>query len=460
MRTPAFKYLTLYEKIRDAIESGIYQPGDKIPSIRQLQGQEGVSKNTVLQALSELEIEGYLSAYPRSGYYVEETAPLYPLKIGTDSTPPRTFTNALAYDLDLSPNAIHLNSFPFDDVQKLFRDILIDNNIRLLHQQDPKGQPALRNSLARYLARHRGISVNPDAIIVTAGMEYAYEILFHILPRDTIFGVEDPGYNTLSTMLDMNGIAKLYIPVDDDGIDTAWLHRANVNVQVVTPAHQFPTGHILSVSRRNDLLSWAAARPNRCIIEDDYDSEFKWSGKPLPALYAADENDNVIHLGNFSKSLAPGFRVSFMVLPDDLMQTYQKKLPHLICPVSTLQQEMFKELLDRQIFDRHLNRMRHRYRKIRSLAIDTLRHYPLIDHISGDDIGLHFLLHLKTDVPEKALVAALRDDGILIDGLATFSHLSQPTPTLLFGFGALEEDTLEKDIDRMMRVLNKVTGTA
>lgn len=456
MRTPTFKYIALYEKIRDAITEGSYMPGDKIPSIRDIQENEGVSKNTVLQALNELELEGYISAHPRSGYFVEKTAPLYPLKKGTDNNMVRKFTNALAYDLDLSANAIYLDGFPFDDIQKIFRTILNEKNTRLLHQQDPKGLPSLRSSLARYLGRHRGISVHPDAIIVTAGMEYAYESLFHILPKDSVFGVEDPGYNTLSSMLDMNGIAKLHIPVDEDGIDTSWLHRSNVNIQVVTPAHQFPTGHIMSISRRNELLQWAAAQKNRYIIEDDYDSEFKWSGKPLPALYAADEKDTVIHLGNFSKSLASGFRVSFMVLPEALMDTYQNKLPHLICPVSTIQQEMLKELLDRQIFDRHLNRMRHRYRKIRSLAIESLSRYPLIDHISGDDIGLHFLLHLNTDTPEKTLVSALRHEGILIDGLSTFSQHRHQSPTLLFGFGALEEDTLERDIGRMMQVLHDI----
>lgn len=452
MKSPRYKYMMLYEKLRRSIENGIYAPGDKLPSIRELQQEEGLSKNTVLQALSELESEGYLRAALRSGFYVEKNAPLYPSSGQGGAHTKRIFTNQLAYDYDLSPNAVAGELFPFSPLRRFFSSALHEDNTHLLYQEDPKGLLRLRQALSKHLSRHRNMTVDPEQIVVTAGLEYAYQILFHLFDPKAVFGLEDPGYPTLSSMLGMNGLAHIFIPVDRSGIEVETLRRSNVSIAVVTPAHQFPSGIVMSPARRKELLDWVGAEKDRYLIEDDYDSEFRWSGRPVPALHALDTGDSVVYMGNFSKSLAPGLRVSFMVLPERLLKRYHAQLPFLICPVSTFLQDVLARMIEERAFERHLNKLRVHYRKTRTLTANALSEsdlFSVMDHKNGT----YFLLSFPDHADEDAMIARLREKGVLIEGLRRFCHHIKLPPTLLFGYGALNEKNLQPIMDLFLETL-------
>lgn len=449
-------YVDIYQDIKQKIEYGHYNEGEKLSSIRTFSDTYGVSRNTIIKALQELELEGFIKAVEKSGFYVLDMEHLYPQKRKTDRRHKRCYPNRSDYKLDCSHNAIAHQKLPISTMQKLYREVLAQGDYNFVYHSHPQGKQELRYAISRHLKQSRDMEVDENCIIVSAGMEYLYQIILQLIEKNDIFGIETPGYDVLTSMLEMNGFAYLEVPVDENGLNVEVLHHTNVNIQVVTPSHQFPTGCVMNIGRRKKLIEWAKGEQSRYLIEDDYDGEFKYSGKPIPTLFSMDEYGKTIYMGSFSKTIAPAMRISYMVLPNGLMKVYSKKLPFMSCPVSSIQQEFLARFLKENYYQRHINRMKYYYKKIHQSLKRELMKYEIVESISTTEIGLHIAVSLCVSEDEEEVVKRLREQGILISGMKSFDrHGYYHRPTLLLGFGGMDPETMEEDISHMMHIIDQ-----
>ncbi len=307
-------YEQLYRYIRGEIEAGRLAAGERLPSKRALAAHLKISVVTVEGAYGQLLAEGYLRSEPKRGFFVQAVqeehrspAPARTLSVPAPPTP------ALPYDF--STSAVDIALFPFATWAKLMREVLSEQAAPLLASPHPQGLPALRRAIAEHLYRFRGIRADAEQIVVGAGSETLIGLLVQLLGREGGYGVENPGYTKTQRILTSCGAAVRPLPLDGQGLRVDALEEAGVRVVHVTPSHHYPLGIIMPVARRQALLRWAEAAPDRYILEDDYDSEFRFSGRPIPALQSLDGGERVVYLNTFAKSLAPSLRISYMVLP-------------------------------------------------------------------------------------------------------------------------------------------------
>lgn len=263
---------------------------------------------------------------------------------------------------------------------------------RLCPPGDPQGEYALRAAIAAYLHRSRGVVCTPEQIIISSGTEFLFQLLIQILPSDCLYALENPGYAKLGRLFFGCRAAFAAVDLDRYGIRPDLLRKSGAAVACITPSHQFPTGTIMPVRRRTELLHWAAEQPERYLIEDDYDSEFKHEGRSIPALQGMDTRHRVIYMGTFSKSISSAMRVSYMVLPIPLLTVYQKRLTFYHCPVPLLEQLVLCRFMENGSFERHLNRMRVLYRKKHDVLLEELRRQLPKAEILDANAGLHLLL--------------------------------------------------------------------
>jgi GntR family transcriptional regulator/MocR family aminotransferase len=273
----------------------------------------------------------------------------------------------------------------------------------------------LREAIVRHLQDFRGIQVEPEQVIVGAGSEYLYGLLIQLLGQDCIYALEEPGYQKLRQIYEAASVSFVNIPMDEQGILLDSLAASKADIVQISPSHHFPTGIVMPVSRRYGLLQWASESPNHYIIEDDYDSELRLQGKPIPALFSIDVSDKVIYFNTFTKSLASTIRISYMILPKPLLQRFYDRLGFYSCTVSNFEQYTLARFIQEGYFEKHINRMRGYYRNLRDVLLNAFRSSPLADRITihEEDSGLHFLLTLKTEysdteLKEKALKAGVR----------------------------------------------------
>ena len=259
-----------------------------------------------------------------------------------------------------------------------------------------------------------------------------------------------------------NNVSFKAISLDEDGIIVEDLKKYNINIAYVTPSHQFPTGVIMGISRRTELLNWANENPNRYIVEDDYDSEFKYTGRPIPALKATDVNDKVIYLGSFSKSISPAIRVSYLVLPKALLNIYQKKLPYFICPVPTLNQKILYRFIKDGYFVKHINKMRTLYKKKREFLVNIIKNYSfkILDkeiYIQGADAGLHLVIKLDKKINEKAFLKECLENSIKLYSLEEYNleEIYNETSYFLLGYANLTNQEIEDGIILLLKILKK-----
>ena len=305
-------------------------------------------------------------------------------------------------------------------------------------------------AIKEYLLSARGFDVPVKNIIVSAGTEYLFKILFNILDDDFTFAIEDPGYEKLDTFFKQNKRLYKTVEVSDKGMDFDNFLESKADVVVLTPSHQFPTGVIMPASVRNQFLNWAN-KGNRYIIEDDYDSEFKYRGRVLLPIKAMDEKDRVIYMGNFSKSIAPSFRTSYMCLPDSLLEKFEE-LSFTTCPVSPFIQEMIAEFISKGNFEKHLNRMRTLYKKKREILLKAISKEFKDYEISQNDSGLHIILKIsKIQKEEEEILKALEREEIKIDSISRFYTDNKPlinnsSVSFLLGFGRIEIEDIDEGI--------------
>ena len=434
-------YEALYRCIRSDILDGTLKPGQKLPSKRALAQNLEVSKITVETAYSQLLSEGYISAREKVGYFVEYTERPAP------QAPPRPIPEAAPVPrpvLDLTGGGTE--GFPFSVWSRLQREVMLDYGEKLLLPLPNRGIPELRQAIAEHLAAFRGMRVDPENILIGAGTDFLYNLLIQLLGRELTYAVEDPGYGKIRQIYAAGGVKCVSAAMDDRGVMPATLGDAQV--LHISPSHHFPTGLVTPVSRRIELLNWAN-EGEKWIIEDDYDSEFRFDAHPKPAMQSLDGAGRVIYMNTFSKSLAPSIRISYMVLPAGLMAQFQRTLGFYSCTVPSFEQHTLARFLSRGHFEKHINRMRKYYKNRRNRVISALESCPFADNLTilEQDAGLHFLLKIDTDRTDRELTQALDSAGIRVRALSEYYH--QPTGDLHYlvvNYAGLNEDALVRTL--------------
>ena len=449
--------LTLTEQLYRFLKSEIMNAGiikgEKMPSKRQLAKHLKCSINTIQAAYNQLVDEGYLIAKEKSGYYVAHIDGLLNLETEqrkpiSDEKPKET------YRYDFSYHGVDLDHFPFRTWRGLCREAIDEKDTDLLSMGEAKGLLALRTNIARYLHHSRGVVCSASQIIISSGTEYLLQLLIQLFDDDTVYAIENPGYEKLNALFKSNRVPYKVLALDEHGVIADTLEQQEVNVLCITPSHQFPTGCIMPVARRLQLLSWAGTKKGRYIIEDDYDSEFRYSGKPIPSLQGMDTFHRVIYMGSFSKSLSPALRISYMVLPEHLCSLFEQRLQFLNCPVPMMEQKVLATFIEKGHFERHLNRMRNLYGQKREALVSALAEHIPSARIEGASAGLHITLQLKEDWDETSLVGCAKQQGVKVYGLSRYyadEKGSMNERRVMLGFATMRIE----DVEEAVRLLKK-----
>ncbi len=355
-----FAYMQLYKQMKKDIVDGVLAYGSKLPSKRLLAEETGVSVITVEHTYSILCDEGYIEARQRSGYYViyrESEFQVVGHRDGADS---------VITDIQIAHDEPHRepskSAFPFSVLAKTMRRVLTDYSDEILVKSPNHGCPELREAISSYLKRTNGIIVRPEQIIIGSGAEYLYNLIVQLLGKDRVFALENPSYNKIRQVYEANGVTCDMLDLGRDGIKTNELEKTQATVLHITPFNSFPSGVTASVSKRQEYLRWADKK-NGYIIEDNYDSELTVSKKNEDTVFSLAANNTVIYLNTFSQTIAPSMRIGYMVLPENLVEKFEKELGFYSCTVPVFEQYVLAELIHSGDFERHINRVRRARRK-------------------------------------------------------------------------------------------------
>ena len=452
-------YEQLYNFIKQDILSGELKANEKLPSKRSIANQMSISVMTVENSYNQLLSEGFIYSLPRKGFYVSElgdsymNAKLYSLHNSNHTRTSlhnieqknisKTSPKPASEYIDFTSNATDPNSFPFATWAKLTRRVLSDDQELLLTNAPSNGLPELRYAISEYLHEFRGIDVNPDNIVIGAGTETMYSLLIQLLGHDKIYGVENPGYDKIALTIQSNAVKCIRIPLDESGVIPSILEQNMVNIIHTTPSHHFPTGITMPIKRRYELLNGANKAKDRYIIEDDYDSEFRLTGRPIPSLYSIDTNEKVIYMNTFTKSLASTIRISYMILPDHLATEYHEKLSFYACTVPNFEQLVLAKFISEGYYEKHINRMRNLSRKKRDLILSCIKKGPLSNksEIREEQSGLHFILKLSLNKSEEEFQQACMDNHIRINPVSKGAYM--------INYSSIPLDKIETAIQRL-----------
>lgn len=343
------KYFELYERIKKDILSGVYKANSKLPSKRNMADLSGTSLTTVETAYGILTDEGYIRPVEKKGYYVSE------INLQMNASVAETDRELELLPL---PEPDHGNiDFEYSVWFKTIRKVLNDNGNNLFRKSPKMGCEVLRNAISEYLLRYRKMFVQPKNIIIGSGAEQLYITAVLLLGRDKKYGIESPCYSRIPAVYKDMGVKTVPLKMGDDGIKTKELFSKDFKVLHVTPFHSFPSGVTTSVSKRTVYLS-RVAKPGNYIIEDDYDSEFFTKGKPIDTIYSLSKRNNVIYINTFSKSLSNSMRIGYMIIPDKLLDRYERVTKTTYCTVPVLDQYVLADFISSGNFERHLARKR------------------------------------------------------------------------------------------------------
>ncbi len=417
------KYYKLYSYIRDDILRGKITEGERLPSKRALAADLGVSVMTVQFAYDQLLAEGYIRSKERSGFYVEKVASVS-LNQATNQYFNKEKFVPQKYRIDLVNGNTPPNMFPFSVWARLMRAVLADCGEHLLERVPCDGDYELKKAVSSYLYRSRGIDVDPKYIVVGAGAEHLYGVIVQLLGRDCVFAVENPGYGRISSTYVLNGARVVPVDVNGIGMNTDMLEKSGAHAVHVSPAHQFPTGAVMPVSVRSKLIDWAKATDGY-VIEDDYDSEFRLTGKPLQCTYCLCP-ERVIYMNTFSKTLAPSMRMGYMVLPPDLYKKFEQVFSSSASIVPLFEQKALAAMLDSGCFERHLSRLRNHYRGVRRVLLEEIRKRDEGFEIFDTGSGLHFVVKFPQAKSDEEIKLKAQEDGVNIKCVS--DYLLAPMP--------------------------------
>lgn len=478
-------YLQLYDHIKTEIRSGRISAGSRLPSQRRLALHLSVSRNTVDSAYQQLLSEGYLYSEPRRGLFVAELPDLRPqaapigkiavqakssaaLDPNSDSTRTDAETHKRSsvisevpsVQYDFRNGSVDARHFPYRLWRQFSISMLSADNARLLQYGHPQGELELRRQIADYLYQSRGVHSSAEQIVIGAGTQWLLDILCRLLGRDMLYGMEEPGYPRVRTIFEDCGRPPAAIKLDDSGVRIDELLRGGVQAVYVTPSHQFPTGIVMPVSRRLELIEWAKTHGGT-IIEDDYDSEFRYEGRPIPSLHSLDHHGNTVYLGTFSKSLMPSVRIGYLVLPDKLMDVYRRRGHHYKQTASRMDQHTLTMFMQSGEWARHLNRMRNLYKKRYTALHTAIRsHMGPQMRVIGASSGLHLLLEPGNGMTERELIASAEKAGVRVYPVEEFyMHQPEQAPArVLLGYAGLSEGEIGEGIKRLAEAWRQAPG--
>ncbi len=480
-------YEFLYRSIRSDMEQGKIRAGEKMPSKRALASHLKISVVTVENAYAQLIAEGYLTSREKSGYYVAEvfsvhrdkkeapansaaftegtrrtddfrrqsanrctdchkTNPHFHVSGDSASDSPPPDSRKANCILDLTSNQIDAKHFPFSVWSKLSREVLSTRQTQLLQRIPAEGVWELRHAISEYLYQLRGLDVSPEQIIIGSGTESLYQMLIQLFGRSAVYAVEDPGYHKSMQIYRVNDLPCHPVPLDEQGILMDSLRKCGANVVHISPAHHYPTGIVTSIGRRRELLEWASETGNRYILEDEYDSEFRFAGKPIPPLFSIDRSGRVIYMNTFSKSISPSIRISYLILPLPLLEKFHSRLGFYSCTVSSFEQYTLARFIAEGHLTRHVNRMKTIYRTMRNDLITAITADPLAGHLSihEEDAGLHFLLRIDTALTDDEICVRAAQSGIRLQPMQEF--LASPNPayarTFVINYSSLSAEAV------------------
>lgn len=450
-------YEQIYEFVRDEIRSGNLLRDEKLPSARFLAEYLQVSRTTVDMAYGQLVSEGYLEARPRQGYFVSAVEGLCEIDAAPPGgkTKPREEGCQAAERYDFSPNATDMHFFPYATWKKITKNILVDANSDMFSLGEPQGDLTLRTTICRYLHGSRGVNCEPEQIIIGAGNDYLLLLLEKILGRHVHVAMENPTYVRAYKIFRSCAYPVSFIPMDENGLRVDCLRQTAARVAYVMPSHQYPAGISMPIGRRMELLKWASEEEGRYLIEDDYDSEFRYKGKPLPSLQSSDSNGRVVYIGTFSKAIAPAIRISYMVLPYPLLERYRSECSFYSSTVSRIDQTILNEFIEDGYFERYLNKMRKQYRMKHDLLLNELKPFGRAFRISGSNAGLHVILTDKKGRREEELACKARQAGVRVYQMKHFRMEEDDDDVaamMILGYGALSPDEIREGLALLGKV--------
>lgn len=451
-------YEHLYKCIKNDILHGILAPGDRLPSKRSFAKHLNISTITIENAYAQLVAEGYIYSIPKKGYFAADITHSIKQSPPQDADILEKTSNQSTYFADFISNQTNPSNFPFSIWAKLMREVISECSVELMTNSPCAGISELRQAIADHLKQFRGMTVTSEQIIVGAGTEYLYGILIQLLGRDNSYAVEDPGYQKIAQIYKSNQVVCHHIPLDQQGILISSLEATGADVVHLSPSHHYPTGIITPISRRYELLGWASKSNSRYIIEDDYDSEFRLMGKPIPSLQSIDVMEKVIYVNTFTKSLASTIRISYMILPKHLADKYYAELSFYSCTVSTFEQYTLAKFIRDGYFEKHINRMRSYYRTQRDVLLNCIKNSPLSTSVTikEEDSGLHFLMHIKTTLSDEAILRKAETEQLHLACLSQYYHkrYTNTEHILIINYSGIETDKIEEAIARLGKCIS------
>lgn len=449
-------YERLYRNIKNDILNGNLKSGEKLPSKRNLSEHLKLSIITIETAYAQLVAEGYIYSIEKKGYFVNTVEETLPSSVNKANKITVAQTNP-EYFLDFHTNNISSDLFPFTVWTKIMREVILEEDKRLLQPLSYNGAFGLRKAISDYLYRNRGITVDPEQIIIGAGTEYLYNLLIQLLGRDKTYAVENPGYDKISKIYRINNVSCKYIEMDKDGLSVNGLRTSGADVVHISPAHHYPTGIVMPIARRQELLKWASLSESRYVIEDDYDSEFRFSGRPIQNLLSIDESEKVIYINTFSKSLAPSIRISYMVLPPHLLEKYKSVMGFYSCTVASFEQYTLAKFITGGYFEQHISRMKNYYRRKRDSVISCFENSPFAEKITifEENAGLHFLLKITTVLSDEEIIDLAKKESILLSCMAEYLFTPNDYYKHIFviNYSGIDIKKLPEGINRLAKLL-------
>lgn len=459
-------YLQIYEYYRDLILFGKIQADSSLPSTRHLASQLSVSRNTVETAYQQLLAEGYLYSRPGSGYFiseVEQLAPASPKTFSAAETREERMSAAdgmMAADRTGEPGGTEIkcnfqygklspDSFPLKTWKRIANKVLLDlNPAHMAMYKNSDGEPALKKEIVKYIFESRNVDCQEDQVVLCAGLLTVISLISQMFKGETkSIAIEEPSYDIVRNIFQNHGYTIDPIPLTSYGLDMDELYKSKAKLIYITPSHQFPSGSVLSVNNRVKLIQWANER-QAYIIEDDYDSEYRYNSKPLPSLQSLDRQNRVIYINTFSKALAPALRMDFMVLPWELKERFASCFSSCGCTVPLMEQLILAEFMEAGHWQRHLRRTTLENKKIHDFLVSEIQR-QLGNKVSvrGHNGGLHFLLAVHNGMEEKELIFSAKKKGVLVYPVSQYYYRPPAENNcVLLGFGGLDPGAIPEGV--------------
>ncbi|MBD0378584.1 MocR-like pyridoxine biosynthesis transcription factor PdxR [Paenibacillus sedimenti] len=449
-------YLQLYTQMRNHIRSGVIRNGTRLPSIRSLHQQLNISKTPIETAFQMLLSEGYIVSKSRSGIFAVNPHENWPafrpsidLRQQGDVQNPIPSQSIAAQDIrfDFKPAGVDNEMFPVRIWRKMINEAIENHSADISKYGDTQGEYTLRAVLADYLRKSRGVVCSPEQVIIGSGIAYSIGLIVHLLKGIGRIAHEEPGYVQVREVFALNGFHMLPIPVGEKGISLEALEASGAQAVYVTPSHQLPTGAVMPYSEREYLLEWARTA-DAYIIEDDYDGEFRYFGKPISSLQSLDHYGRVIYMGTFSKAFTPAIRINYTILPIQLVQRLEE-LQHILNAPSRVEQWAMTSLIEQGHWYRHVRKMRNTYQRKHQRLLELIEsHFSNKAKITGHSAGLHIRMELKTHLPTEELLKMAAEYGVKVyDFRHSWINWVEPEyPEIYLGFAGISESAMEEGI--------------